>query len=218
MTIGIVGRKRGMTRIFTDEGQSIPVSVIEVDPNRVTRLTCPETNGYRAVQVVWGNKKPGHVNKAEAGIFSKADVETGEGLVEFRLDEDEGKELAPGSEIRVDIFNVGQRVDVTGTTNGKGFAGVVKRHNFSMGDATHGNSLSHRTGGSIGQCQTPGRVYKGKKMAGQMGNVRKTTQNLEVVRVDNERNLLLIKGSVPAAKNGKVLVKPSVKNLRNKKV
>ena len=155
MTIGIVGRKRGMTRVFTEEGQSIPVTVIEVDPNQVTRLTCPETDGYRSVQVAWGRKKPGLVNKAQAGIFAKAEIETGEGLVEFRLEDNEGQDLKSGSEIRVDIFAVGQKVDVTGMTVGKGFAGVIKRHNFSMGDATHGNSLSHRTGGSIGQCQTP---------------------------------------------------------------
>jgi large subunit ribosomal protein L3 len=216
MTIGIVGRKRGMTRVFTEEGQSIPVTVIEAGPNRVTRLTYPETDGYRAVQVAWGRKKPGLVNKAQAGIFAKAEIETGEGLVEFRLDDNEGQDLKSGSEIRVDIFAVGQKVDVTGTTVGKGFAGAIKRHHFSMGDATHGNSLSHRSAGSIGQCQTPGRVFKGKKMAGHMGNVRRTTQNLEVVRVDNERNLLLIKGSVPAAKGGKVLVRPVVKNLDKK--
>jgi large subunit ribosomal protein L3 len=216
MTIGIVGRKRGMTRVFTEEGQSIPVTVIEVDPNQVTRLTCPETDGHRSVQVAWGRKKPGLVNKAQAGIFAKAEIETGEGLVEFRLNDDEGQDLKSGSEIRVDIFAVGQKVDVSGTTVGKGFAGAIKRHNFSMGDATHGNSLSHRSAGSIGQCQTPGRVFKGKKMAGHLGNVRRTIQNLEVVRVDNERNLLLIKGAVPAAKGGRVLVKPAVKHLGEK--
>lgn len=216
MTIGIVGRKRGMTRVFTEEGQSIPVTVIEADPNQVTWLTCPETDGYRAVQVAWGRKKPGLVNKPQAGIFAKAEVETGEGLAEFRLDDNEGQDLKSGSEIRVDIFAVGQKVDVSGTTVGKGFAGAIKRHHFSMGDATHGNSLSHRSAGSIGQCQSPGRVFKGKKMAGHMGNVRRTTQNLEVVRVDNERNLLLIKGSVPSAKGGKVLVRPAVKKIDKK--
>ena len=211
MTIGIVGRKRGMTRVFTEEGQSIPVTVIEAQPNRVTQLIDLDRNGYRAVQVVWGSKKPGKVNKALAGLFAKADIEAGEGLVEFCLQDDEGEELNPGSEIKVDIFAAGQKVDVCGTTIGKGFAGTIKRHHFSMGDATHGNSLSHRSGGSIGQCQTPGRVFKGKKMAGHMGNVNRTVQNLEVVKVDDERNLLLIKGAVPGSKGGKVLIKPSIK-------
>ncbi len=211
MTIGIVGRKRGMSRIFTDEGQSIPVTVIEATPNRVTLLKKPDRNGYRAIQVAWGSRKPGRANKALAGVHAKADIEAGEGLAEFRLHDGEGEELNPGSEIKVDIFEAGQKVDVSGTTIGKGFAGVVKRHNFSMGDATHGNSLSHRTGGSIGQCQTPGRVFKGKKMAGHMGNVNRTIQNLEIVRVDDERNLLLIKGAVPGAKGGRVLVKPAMK-------
>ena len=216
MTIGIVGRKRGMTRIFNDEGQSIPVTVIEVDPNRVTHLTCTEVDGYRAVQVAWGRKKPGLVNRAEAGIFAKANIETGEGFVEFRLSDNECEDLAPGSEIRVGIFEAGQKVDVTGTTIGKGCAGAIKRHNFRMGNATHGNSLSHRSAGANGQNQSPGRVFKGKKMAGHMGNVRRTTQNLEVVKVDNERNLLLIKGSVPAAKGGRVMVKPAIKDHKKK--
>ncbi len=211
MTIGIIGRKRGMTRVFTEEGQSIPVTVIEAEPNRVTLLTCPDRNGYRAVQVAWGKKKPGKINKAQAGIFAKANIEAGEGLAEFRLQDGEGEELSPGSEIKVDIFEAGQKVDVSGTTIGKGFAGAIKRHHFEMGDATHGNSLSHRSAGSIGQCQFPGRVFKGKKMAGQMGNVNRTAQNLEVVKVDDERNLLLIKGAVPGAKGGKVLIKPSIK-------
>ncbi len=211
MTIGIIGRKRGMTRVFTEEGQSIPVTVIEAEPNRVTLLTCPDRNGYRAVQVAWGKKKLGKISKAQAGIFAKANIEAGEGLAEFRLQDGEGEELNPGSEIKVNIFEAGQKVDVSGTTIGKGFAGAIKRHHFEMGDATHGNSLSHRSAGSIGQCQFPGRVFKGKKMAGQMGNVNRTAQNLEVVKVDDERNLLLIKGAVPGAKGGKVLIKPSIK-------
>lgn len=212
MTIGIIGRKRGMTQVFTEEGRSISVTVIEASPNRVTRLTDPDKDGYRAVQVAWGSKKPARVNKALTGIFAKAGVEAGNGLAEFRLQEDEGKELTPGSEIKVDIFKSGQMVDVSGITIGKGFAGTIKRHHFRMGDASHGNSLSHRTPGSIGQNQSPGRVFKGKKMAGHLGNDYRTTQNLEIVRVDSSRNLLLIKGAVPGAKGGKVLVKPAVKS------
>ena len=211
MTIGIIGRKRGMTRIFNEEGQSIPVTVIEAVPNRVTRLTDTERQGYRAVQITWGKKKPATVSKAIAGVYAKAEVEAGEGLAEFRLAEGEGDELATGGEIKVDIFAPGQKVDVSGTTMGKGFAGAVKRHNFKMNNATHGCSVSHRSAGSIGQNQTPGRVFKGKKMAGQMGNVNQTAQNLEVVRVDGERNLILIKGAVPGAKGGKVLIKPAAK-------
>ena len=218
MTIGIIGRKRGMTRVFNEEGLSTPVTVIEVNPNRVTRVTSLEADGYRAIQVAWGRKKPGLVNKAEAGILAKANIETGEGFAEFRLDETEGAELVPGAEIGVTIFEVGQKVDVTGTTIGKGYAGAIKRHHFRMGNATHGNSLSHRSAGSNGQCQTPGRVFKGKKMAGQMGNVRRTSQNLEVVKVDNERNLLLVKGSVPSARGGRGVIKPAVKNTGKKEV
>lgn len=212
MTIGIIGRKRGMTQVFTEEGRSISVTVIEASPNRVTRLTDPDKDGYRAIQVAWGSKKPARVNKALTGIFAKAGVEAGDGLAEFRLQEEEGKELTPGSEIKVDIFKSGQMVDVSGITIGKGFAGTIKRHHFRMGDASHGNSLSHRTPGSIGQNQSPGRVFKGKKMAGHLGNDYRTTQNLEIVRVDSSRNLLLIKGAVPGAKGGKVLVKPAVKS------
>ena len=212
MTIGIIGRKRGMTQVFTEEGRSISVTVIEASPNRVTRLTDPDKDGYRAIQVAWGSKKPARVNKALTGIFAKAGVEAGDGLAEFRLQEEEGKELTPGSEIKVDIFKSGQMVDVSGFTIGKGFAGTIKRHHFRMGDASHGNSLSHRAPGSIGQNQSPGRVFKGKKMAGHLGNDYRTTQNLEIVRVDSSRNLLLIKGAVPGAKGGKVLVKPAVKS------
>ncbi len=209
MTIGLIGRKRGMTRIFTEDGHSIPVTVIEAGINRVTRLTCPEKDGYQAVQVSWGSKKPGKATKAIAGAYAKANIDLGEGLVEFRITSEE--ELPEDGELKVDMFEVGQMVDVSGTTIGKGYSGVIKRHNFSHQRNSHGNSLSHRAPGSIGQCQTPGRVFKGKKMAGHMGNVKSTTQNLEIIRVDSERNLLLIKGSVPGAKGGKVIIKPSVK-------
>ena len=211
MTIGIVGRKVGMTRVFTDEGASLPVTVIEVEPNRVTQLKSIEADGYRAVQVTTGSRKASRVNKPMAGHFAKAGVEAGRGLWEFCLEDGEGDELATGSEIKVDMFEAGQKIDVCGTSIGKGFAGGVKRHNSHMQDATHGNSLSHRAPGSIGQNQTPGRVFKGKKMAGHMGNVKTTTQNLEVVRVDAERNLLLVKGAVPGAKGGNVIVSPTVK-------
>lgn len=211
MTIGVVGRKAGMTRVFTDDGVSIPVTVVEVEPNRVTQVKTIESDGYRAVQVTTGSRRPSRVNKPSAGHFAKANTEAGRGLWEFRLAEGEGDDIAQGSSISVDMFTQGQRVDVTGTSIGKGFAGVIKRHNFSMQDATHGNSLSHRAPGSIGQNQTPGRVFKGKRMAGHMGNVKRTVQNLEVVRVDAERNLLLIKGAVPGAKDGDVIVRASVK-------
>jgi len=211
MTIGVVGRKVGMTRVFTDDGASLPVTVIEVEPNRVTQLKTLESDGYRAVQVTTGKRKANRVTKPMAGHFAKASTEAGRGLWEFRLNDGEGEELAMGNEIKVDIFEAGQKVDVTGTSIGKGFAGTVKRHNFSMQDATHGNSLSHRAPGSIGQNQTPGRVFPGKKMSGHMGNVRTTTQNLEIVRVDADRNLLLIKGAVPGAKGGSLIVRPAVK-------
>lgn len=211
MTIGLVGRKVGMTRVFTDEGASVPVTVIEVEPNRVTQLKTEETDGYRAVQVTTGTRRASRVTKPMAGHFAKAGTEAGRGLWEFRLAQGEGEDLAAGAEIKVDIFEAGQKIDVTGTSIGKGFAGGVKRHNFHMQDATHGNSLSHRAPGSIGQNQTPGRVFKGKKMAGQMGNVQRTIQTLEVVRVDADRNLILVKGAVPGAKGGNVIVKPAVK-------
>ena len=211
MALGIIGRKRGMTRIFDAEGRAVPVTVIEASPNRVTRMVEQDRQGYRAVQVTWGSKKPKHLNKAEAGIFAKTGVDAGAGLTEFRLQGDEGKELAPGGEIKVDIFSAGQMVDVTGTTIGKGFAGAIKRHHFRMNNTSHGCSVSHRSAGSIGQRQTPGKVYKGKKMAGHMGNVRQTAINLEVVRVDSGRNLLLIKGAVPGGNGSDVLVKPAVK-------
>jgi large subunit ribosomal protein L3 len=211
MTIGLVGRKVGMTRIFTEDGVSIPVTVIEATPNRVTQIRNEETDGYRALQVTAGTKKANRVTKAQAGHFAKAGVEAGRGMWEFRLAAGEGDDIAVGSEITVEVFNDAKLVDVTGTSKGKGFQGGVKRWNFSMQDATHGNSLSHRAPGSIGQNQTPGRVFKGKKMAGQMGNVRTTTQNLEVVRVDADRNLLLVKGAVPGSIGGDVIVKPAVK-------
>lgn len=212
MALGIIGRKRGMTRIFDAEGRAVPVTVIEAGPNRVTRLVEQDRQGYRAVQVTWGSRKPAHLNKAAAGIFAKTGVDAGAGLTEFRLQGDEGKELAPGSEIKVDIFSAGQMVDVTGTTIGKGYAGAIKRHHFRMNNTSHGCSVSHRSAGSIGQRQTPGKVYKGKKMAGHMGNVRQTAINLEVVRVDSARNLLLIKGAVPGGNGNDVLVKPAVKH------
>lgn len=209
--IGLVGRKIGMTRIFTEDGASVPVTVIECEPNRITRLINEETDGYRALQVTTGTKKASRVNKAQAGQFAKANVEAGRGLWEFRLEEGEATDLAVGNELKVDLFNEIKKVDITGTSKGKGFQGGVKRWNFHMQDATHGNSLSHRAPGSIGQCQTPGRVFKGKKMAGHMGAEKVTTQNLEVVRIDAERNLILVKGAVPGANNGDVIVKPAVK-------
>ena len=211
MTIGIVGRKAGMTRIFTDDGVSVPVTVISVDPNRVTQIKTVEGDGYRALQVTTGERRASRVTRPLAGHFAKAGTESGRGLWEFRLADGEGDGIEVGSEIKVDIFETGQTVDVSGTSIGKGFAGVIKRYNFSMQDATHGNSLSHRAPGSIGQCQTPGRVVKGKKMSGQMGNVKRTTQNIKVVSVDTERNLLLVKGSVPGSKGGDVIICPAVK-------
>jgi large subunit ribosomal protein L3 len=200
-----------MTRIFTADGASIPVTVVEVQPNRVTQVKTPETDGYSAIQVTTGSRRVSRVGKAMAGHFAKAETEAGNGLWEFRTEGEDTDEISTGSELKVDLFEVGQKVDVTGTSKGKGFQGVVKRYNFQMQDATHGNSLSHRAPGSIGQCQTPGRVWKGKKMAGQMGNVRKTTQNLEVIRVDTENNLLLIKGAVPGAPGSNVIVCPAIK-------
>jgi large subunit ribosomal protein L3 len=216
MSIGIVGRKAGMTRVFTENGVSIPVTVIEVEPNRVSQVKVVDTDGYRAVQVTTGSRRPSRVSKPAAGHYAKAGVEPGRGLWEFRLAGDEGADLAPGASIGVDIFAEGQKVDVVGTSIGKGFAGVIKRHNFSMQDATHGNSLSHRAPGSIGLGQNPGHVFKGKKMAGHMGNARVTAQNLEVVRVDTKRNLLLIKGALPGAKGGDLIVRPAVKTRPSK--
>lgn len=210
MTIGLVGTKAGMTRVFTEDGASVPVTVIEVDPNRVTRVKTVESDGYAAVQVTTGSRKAKHLTKAQAGQFAKAGVEAGRNLMEFRLS---SGEQAPevGGELTVSLFEAGQLIDVTGTSKGKGFQGAVKRWNFRTQDMTHGNSLSHRAPGSIGMCQTPGRVFKGKKMAGQMGNARCTVQSLEVVRVDAERNLLLIKGAIPGATGSDVIVRSAVK-------
>ena len=212
MSIGLVGRKSGMTRVFTEDGSSVPVTVLEIQPNRVTQIKTLETDGYSAIQVTMGSRRGSRVSKAMAGHFAKAETEAGEGLWEFRTED--LVELEVGGELKVDLFEAGQKVDVTGTSKGKGFQGGVKRHNFRMQDATHGNSISHRAPGSIGQCQTPGRVFKGKKMAGQMGSERKTTQSLEVVRVDAENNLLLIKGAVPGATGSSVVVRPTIKAKR----
>ncbi|MBI6550636.1 50S ribosomal protein L3 [Xenorhabdus lircayensis] len=208
--IGLVGKKVGMTRIFTEDGVSIPVTVIEIEDNRVTQVKNKETDGYSAIQVTTGSKKVNRVNKSEAGHFAKAGVEAGRILREFRLSEGD-VEFTVGQSISVEIFADVKKVDVTGTSKGKGFAGTVKRWNFRTQDATHGNSLSHRVPGSIGQNQTPGKVFKGKKMAGQLGNERVTVQSLDVVRVDAERNLLLVKGAVPGATNSNLIVKPAVK-------
>jgi large subunit ribosomal protein L3 len=211
MAIGLVGRKCGMTRVFTYAGESVPVTVIEALPNRITQVKTAETDGYRAVQVTAGNRKPSRVRKPQQGHFAKAGVEPGRGLWEFRLEGEEGGDLETGSEITVAMFSDGQAVDVSGTSIGKGFAGTIKRHHFRSQDASHGNSLSHRAPGSIGQNQTPGRVFKGKKMAGQLGNARRTALNVRVVKVDAERNLLLVRGAVPGARGADVVVRPSVK-------
>jgi large subunit ribosomal protein L3 len=211
MAIGVVGRKAGMTRVFTEAGDSIPVTVIEVEPNRVTQVRDTERDGYRAYQVTVGERRANRVNKPAAGHFAKAAVVAGRGMWEFRLEDGEGSDIAVGGEIKVGIFEAGQKIDVVGRSIGKGYAGAVKRHNFRTQDATHGNSVSHRAPGSIGQNQTPGRVFKGKRMSGHLGDVRCTIQNLEVVRVDVERNLLLVKGAVPGAKGGDVMIRPSVK-------
>lgn len=209
MAIGIVGIKRGMTRVFTEDGVSIPVTVVEADPNRIAQLKTTDVDGYEAVQITTGSRKANRITKAEAGHFKKAGVEAGRGLWEFRVNSLDGFEV--GGEVKVDIFEAGQKVDVTGTSKGKGYAGAIKRWNFRGQDSTHGNSLSHRAPGSIGQNQTPGRVFKGKKMSGHMGAERVTVQTLEVVRVDAERNLLLIKGAVPGATGGDVVVRPAEK-------
>lgn len=211
MTIGVIGRKAGMTRVFTGDGDSVPVTVIEVQPNRVSQVRTGETDGYSAVQLTAGSRKASRVNKPMAGHFSKAGVEAGETQKEFRLAGGEGTDLQAGSEITVRLFEPGQKVDVRGVSKGRGFSGGIRRHNFRGQDATHGNSLSHRAPGSIGQCQTPGRVFKGKRMAGQFGNVNRCQQNLEVVRVDSERNLLLVKGGVPGPAGGRLLVVPTLK-------
>jgi large subunit ribosomal protein L3 len=209
MSLGLVGRKVGMTRVFSDDGVSTPVTVIEVEPNRVSQIKTVETDGYTAVQVITGTRRASRVTKPLAGHYRKAGVEPGRGAWEFRVDSVDGVEL--GSEIHVDIFEQGQVVDVAGVSKGKGFQGGIKRHNFTMQDATHGNSISHRSNGSIGQNQTPGRVFKGKKMSGHMGAENVTTQNLQIVRIDAERNLVLIRGAVPGAKSGDVVILPAVK-------
>lgn len=211
MTIGVVGRKCGMTRLFTEDGVSVPVTVIEVTPNRVTQIKTVDNDGYRAVQVTAGERRASRVTKPLAGHFAKSSVQAGRGLWEFRLLDGEGEGIEIGAEIRVDIFETGQKVDVSGSTRGKGFAGVIKRHHFAAQDATHGNSLSHRAPGSIGQNQSPGRVFKGKRMAGHMGDVTRSAQNLEVMRVDPARNLVLVKGAVPGAPGGDLIIRPSVK-------
>src|SRR4249919_2668475 len=211
MTIGIVGRKCGMTRIFTEAGESIPVTLIEATPNRITQVKTVESDGYSAVQVTVGKKRAALVNKPLAGHYAKAKVEAGRGMWEFRVDAKDLGNYQVGGEIKADIFTVGQIVDVEGVTKGKGFQGTIKRWNFKMGDATHGNSLSHRSPGSIGQRQTPGRVFPGKKMSGHMGFVQQSTQNLQVVKVDAERGLIAIKGAVPGAPGGNVIVRPGTK-------
>lgn len=211
MSIGLVGRKCGMTRVFTEDGAAVPVTVIEALPNRVTRVRSGDTDGYTALQVTSGTRAASRLSKPVAGQYRAAEVEPGEGLWEFRMSAEEAAEFKPGAEITVEAFTPGQLVDVAGTTIGKGYAGTIKRHNFRGQDATHGNSVSHRVPGSIGQRQTPGRVFKGKRMSGHMGNVRRSAQNLEVVRVDKERNLILVKGAVPGNKGGRVLVRPAAK-------
>jgi large subunit ribosomal protein L3 len=211
MALGVIGRKCGMTRVFTADGSAIPVTVIEVEPNRVTQVKAIDSDGYRAVQVTTGTRRATRVSKGMAGHFAKAKVAAGRGTWEFRLSANEQGELAPGAEIKADIFKPGQMVDVTGTSIGKGYAGTIKRHHFAGQDRSHGNSVSHRAPGSIGQRQTPGRVFPGKKMSGHLGAERTTTQNLEVVRVDVEKNLLLVKGAVPGSAGGDVIVRPAAR-------
>jgi len=211
MAIGLIGRKAGMTRVFTDDGLSIPVTVIEVETNRISQVRKPETDGYRSIQVAAGSVKASRVNKPMSGHYAKDGIEAGRIMAEFRLEEGEGEGLEAGNPIDVSIFAAGQKVDVRGKTIGRGFSGGIRRHHFSSQRMTHGNSISHRAPGSIGQCQTPGRVFKGKKMAGQHGNTNRTQQNLEVIRVDSERNLILVKGAVPGASGGDLIVVPSVK-------
>jgi len=215
MAIGLVGRKCGMTRIFTDAGESVPVTVVEVLANRVTQVKTVDHDGYDAVQVTFGRRRPQLLSKAAAGHFAKANVEPGRGLIEFRLSGKDSGELKPGSELKVDLFAEGQAVDVTGVTIGKGYAGVIKRHHFAGGMASHGASLAHRVPGSIGQRQTPGRVFPGKRMSGHMGVVRRTIENLKVVGVDVPRSLLLIRGALPGAAGGNVIVRASLKAARH---
>jgi large subunit ribosomal protein L3 len=212
MSIGLVGRKCGMSRVFTEDGRSVPVTLIEATPNRVTQVKTVEVDGYSAIQVTAGAKRAALVNKPLAGHYAKAKVEAGRGLWEFRVEAGELGKFAVGGELKADeVFSVGQKVDVSGVSKGKGFQGTIKRHHFSMGDATHGNSLSHRSPGSIGQRQTPGRVFPGKKMSGHMGAVNRSSMNLEVVKIDTERHLIAIKGAVPGAPGGNVIIRPAVK-------
>ncbi len=215
MSIGLIGRKCGMTRVFTEDGASIPVTVLEISSNRVVQVKNVTTDGYRAIQVAIGDKKSSKVNKAMAGHYAAANMTAGRVLHEFRLDEGEGEDLSTGSELGLDVFNEGQVIDASGTSVGKGFAGGIKRHHFEMQDATHGNSISHRSNGSIGMCQTPGRVFKGKKMSGHLGAVKRTIQNLTIHSIDTDRNIILVTGSVPGAKGGNVVITPAVK-MRNK--
>src|SRR5689334_14820837 len=217
MTIGLVGRKCGMTRVFTEAGESVPVTVVEVLANRVTQVKSDADDGYRAIQVTYGKKRPQLLSKAVAGHYAKAKVEPGRSLVEFRLEAGEAADVKPGTEFTAEIFKAGQLVDVTGTTIGKGFAGTMKRHNFAGGPASHGHSVTHRAPGSIGQRQTPGRVFPGKRMSGHMGVVRRTTENLKVIEIDVARNLLLISGAVPGSEGGQVIVRPSLKAERQKR-
>ena len=212
-SLGLVGRKAGMTRVFTEDGKSIPVTLIEATPNRITQIKTPETDGYSAVQVAVGSRRASLVTKPVAGHLAKAKVEAGRGLWELRIEADKLGDFTVGGEIKADIFEVGQKVDVQGITKGKGFQGTIKRWNFRMGDATHGNSLSHRAPGSLGQRQTPGRVFPGKKMSGHMGDVTQTTQNLQVVKVDAERGLIAVRGAVPGAPGGDVIVRPTSKGV-----
>lgn len=216
MAIGLIGKKCGMTRVFTDEGESVPVTVIEALPNRVTRIRSAGADGYTALQVTMGSRKPSRLNKADAGQFAKVGAEPGEGLWEFRVTAEEAAGIEAGKALTVELFTPGQIVDVRGTTIGKGYAGTIKRHSFSSQDATHGNSVSHRAPGSIGQRQTPGRVFKGKRMSGHMGNVTRTAVNLQVVRVDAGRNLILVKGAVPGHAGGTLVVRPAAKVRRKK--
>lgn len=211
MSLGLVGRKCGMTRIYSDDGSAVPVSVVQIEPNRIVQVKTEDTDGYRAIQVTTGSKKRSRLSRPEAGHFGKGGLEAGRGLWEFRLDESDKTEYTVGAELGVDVFSAGQFVDVRGVSIGKGFAGVIKRYNFRTQDATHGNSLSHRAPGSIGQNQTPGRVFKGKKMAGHMGHENVTVQNLKIHSIDQEKSLLFISGAVPGHKNADVIVKPAIK-------
>jgi large subunit ribosomal protein L3 len=211
MSLGLLGRKVGMMRIFTDDGDSIPVTVLDVSNNRVAQIKTPESDGYAAVQVAFGQRRASRVNKAAAGHYAKAGVEAGTMLKEFRVEAAQAAEFKTGDAVNVSMFEVGQKIDVQGTSIGKGYAGTIKRHNFASGRATHGNSRSHNVPGSIGMAQDPGRVFPGKRMTGHMGDVTVTTQNLEIARIDADRQLLLVKGAVPGAKNGQVIVKPAVK-------